>query len=343
MRYRKILLAALALCVTLLLSGCRVRTGSGGREIALPDSAAGQTHGAGPGENTSDESEEGVAGDNGQSTEEEIGDPGDQTKENPDSPRKEYDENASAEIVPGTERLLQEEGEGEGFSGTGGEAAQQANQLNDLAEKTAVQTIAATEAEKTSVSEDADAAESAMTYFSVLLQDRTGSAYECQRQNVYWETAQGHVTIHKTAPEHSLILNAGCYDVSARLLPENLRVEDGWVVRKNPGVVVKIVDSSVLGRGVHSPGAAKAVEESLRKRDGWADLDAMKNGRVLLLSREMLEAPYLQTAAMVLIAKTANPALFADVDPDEMLQMLTEEATGALPTGMYYYRKEEWT
>ena len=36
----------------------------------------------------------------------------------------------------------------------------------------------------------------------------------------------------------------------------------------------------------------------------------------------MLKAPYLQTAAMVIIAGTANPALFTDVNPDEMLQMV---------------------
>ena len=48
----------------------------------------------------------------------------------------------------------------------------------------------------------------------------------------------------------------------------------------------------------------------------------------------------LQTAAMLLIAKTANPELYADVDPQQALQMLTEEATGAVPYGIYYYSGE---
>ena len=42
---------------------------------------------------------------------------------------------------------------------------------------------------------------------------------------------------------------------------------------------------------------------------------------------------------MVMIAKTANPDLFTDVDLDDMQQMLTEEATGTLPTGSYYYEE----
>ena len=75
---------------------------------------------------------------------------------------------------------------------------------------------------------DAEAADSALTYYTVLLQDRMGSLFECQRANVYWETAQDHVTVHKTSPEHALILQSGAYDVSSRLLPENLLVDDGW-------------------------------------------------------------------------------------------------------------------
>jgi ABC-type Fe3+-hydroxamate transport system substrate-binding protein len=196
--------------------------------------------------------------------------------------------------------------------------------------------VAAEEAEQMGVSEDAEAADSAMTYFTVLLQDKMGSLFECQRLNVYWETAQDHVTIHKTSPEHALILNAGCYDVSARLLPENLLVDDGWVARKNPGVIVKIVGGGVLD----SERSAKAMADSLRSREGWAAIDAIQNRRILLLSEDLLQAPYLQTAAMVMIAKTANPDLFADVDLDHMLQMLMEEATGTLPTAVYYYKED---
>ena len=249
----------------------------------------------------------------------------------------ERDENAPAEIVPGTDHFLHTEGEGNGASASNEEAEKQVGQVNDQAEETATQTIAAQEAEQMGVSDDADAADSAMTYFTVLLQDRMGSLFECQRLNVYWETDQDHVTIHKTSPEHTLILNAGCYDVSARLLPENLRVDDGWVVRKNPGVIVKIVDSGVLG----NERAAKTLYESLRSREGWAAIDAVKNHRILLLSQELLEAPYLQTAAPVMVAKTAYPALFTDVDLDQMLEMLMEEATGTLPTGISYYREDE--
>ena len=102
-------------------------------------------------------------------------------------------------------------------------------------------------------------------------------------------------------------------------------------------MIVRITDSGVLGGGVHSARAAGALLESLKSREGWAGIDAVRHGRILLLSEEMLATPWLRTAAMVLIARTADPALVEDVDPEEMLRMLSEEATGTLPGGILYY------
>ena len=327
MKSRRMMLPVLLLSLCLLLCGCRTRT-NGSSELLLPDAAESQADETRPGERISEDADRIENGDNGESS--------GRTRENPEASRKEYDENAPAEIVPGTDRLLHQAGEGNGASAANEEVGIRASQLNDEAEETATQTVAAEKAEQMGVSGDAAAADSAMTYYTVLLQDKMGSLFECQRLSVYWETPQDHVTIHKTSPEHALILNAGCYDVSARLLPENLLVDDGWVVRKNPGVIVRIVDGGVLD----SERTAKAMIDSLQSREGWAAIDAIQNRRILLLSEDLLQAPYLQAAAMVMIAKTANPDLFADVNLDHMLQMLMEEATGTLPTAIYYYKED---
>ena len=304
-RSKRIMLLALLWSLCLLLCGCRTRT-NGSSEILLPDTDESQADEGKRGEVFSEDADLTENGDSGENDS--------QTKENPEAARKEYDENAPAEIALGTDHLLHQTGEGNGASVANEEAGICASQLNDQAEETATQTVAADEAEQMGVSEAAEAAESALTYFTVLLKDKMGLLFECQRLNVYWETVQDHVTIHKNSPEHALILNAGCYDVSGRLLPEN-------------------VDGGVPG----NERAAKETVASLRSREGWAAIDAVKNRRILLLSEDLLQAPYLQTAAMVIIAKTANPDLFMDVDLDDMLQMLMEEATGMLLTEVYYY------
>lgn len=317
-------IGCLLLVLCLLLSGCRTRlTGSG---QADPPGES-ETAAARPGSRTNDSAEE----------QEKNGESGGRTKENPEAPRKEYDENAPAEIAPGAERTVHGAGEGGGASIQADSADEAVSRLNAAAENTAVQNVAADRAEQLGVSGDAEEADSAMTYYTVLLRERTGSLFECQRLNVYWETKEDHVTVFKTSLEHSLILSAGAYDVSARLLAENLRVDDGWIGRKDPGVIVKVVDKSVLGAGVSSAGKAQAVYMALLSRDGWGAMDAVRSGRVLLLSEELLAAPYLQLASALAVAKTAYPALFSDVDMEKALTMLAEEATGGIPAGIYFY------
>ena len=318
------LLLLLLFCLT--LTGCRTRiTANTQAERSKENGEAYQTLFSGP--LTDDSANE----------QEKNEDSEGQTKENPEASRKEYDENASAEIVPGAERTVHGQGEGGGAFAAGEDTQESADKLNSMAKETTLQTVSAEQSEQMGVSEDAKEADSAMTYYTTLLQDRTGSLFECQRLSVYWETKEDHVTVFKTSLEHSLILNAGAYDVSARLLEENLRVDDGWIGRKNPGVIVKAVDSSVLGAGVSSTANAQKVYVSLLARGGWQSMDAVRNGRVILLSEELLKAPYLRLAAMLMIAKTANAGLYSDVDIGKALEMLAQEAVGAIPSGIYCY------
>lgn len=331
MKMKKLTMAALLLVLCLLLSGCRTRTRLSGP--AMPDDAGEQASDSLAGSLPEDIPD----GEKDPDKQEKNGESRGQTKENPEASRKEYDENRPAEILPGTERTVHESGEGSGFSSSGESPDRSESKLDPEAERAATQTVPAEEAEQAGVSEDAEEADSAFTYYSVLLQDRLGSLFECQRLNVYWETAGDHLTVFRSSPEHALILEAGANDVSSRLLENNLHVDDGWIGRKNPGIIVKVVNRNVLGTGVSSADAARSVHTGLLTRDGWSAIDAVRNKRVLLLSEELLEAPHLRLAAMLMIAKAANPGLFADVSPDDALAMLEEEAAGTAPNGLFYY------
>ena len=330
MRRKKTLRAALLLVLCLLLSGCRVRTGMD--SPAPPDDPrerAADSPGVPAGSLPEGSAERDAA--------EKDAESGDRTRENPEASRKEYDENRPAEILPGTERTVHGSGEGDGFAGAGEGAEHTAAKLNPGAGQTATQTVPAEEADRKGTSENAEEADSAASYYSVLLQERTGSLFECQRLTVYWETAEDHLTVFKTSAEHRLILQAGANDASARLPESNLRVDDGWIGRKNPGVIVKAVKNGILGASVYSADAARGVYAALLSREGWPALDAVHNRRVLLLSEDLLGTPELRLAAALIIAKTASPDLFADVKTDEALAMLAEEATGQVPGGIFYY------
>ena len=82
-------------------------------------------------------------------------------------------------------------------------------------------------------------------------------------------------------------------------------VDGGWVQRKNPDFIVKFVAASALNGDTLG---------ELLARDGLRETTAAKNGRALLLCESMTDAPQLQTAAALCLAKAMYPDLFADID-----------------------------
>ena len=176
---RRMLLLLLVAGLMLILSACRVRTNGDGSDQFISAAA---------GNNTQTEDAEDTAGtgavsgktqEDGEADPQKNGESGTRTKENPDASRKEYDESAPVEIVPGTGRLLYCEGLDNSAGAASDDAEEAGVFLNDQAKEPAFQTVAARETENKGVSEDADKADSAMTYFTVLLEDRGGSLYEC--------------------------------------------------------------------------------------------------------------------------------------------------------------------
>ena len=249
------------------------------------------------------------------------------------SDRREFAADASGELTPEAETPLYvpaDEPAGAAFPGSGEFGA--VNAEAEGAELTATETISADEAERLGADDSGEVADSVLTYYLTLLDSRLGSLFECKRLNVYWETGEDHRTIHKSSVEHRLILGAGAYDVSAKLLEENLKVDDGWVFRKNPDAVVKVIDGGAMDAQL----AEEACSE-LAARSGWAEVGAIRDGNVLVLSGRLLETQAGRTAAMVYLAKLMYPDQMEDVDADEALRALTEEAEGSAYIGLYAY------
>ena len=168
------------------------------------------------------------------------------------------------------------------------------------------------------------------TYYLTLLDSRLGALFECKRLYVYWETPEEYRTVLNGSREHQIILGAGAYDVSAKLLEENLTVDAGWVARKNPDVIVKVVDRASLDQGA-------SICQELAGRPEWAGITAVQQGHVLLIAEDLLSTQAGQIGAMLYLAKLMYPDQMTDVDPDEALRALTEEASGTAVSGHFVY------
>ena len=302
-------LAALLLLLT-TASGCRSRTS------AAPRASGAQTPAA--------SSDSGAAADG---EPEALTENGGETVENPLAERAEYDEAARAELLENQSRAVSGEGDGGGPPMRQKDADSRALQLDSAAELAAVKTLPAEEAERLGVSESAPAAETAQRYYTALLQSRLRTLFECKKLNVYIETPESFVTVYKTSAEHALVLAAGGYDVAAKRMENDLAVDGGWVQRKNPDFIVKFVDASALNGGTLG---------ALLAREGLRETAAAKNGCALLLCDSLLDAPQLQTAAAVCLAKAMYPDLFDDIDAAQAVGQLADEA-GVQTDGLWFY------
>lgn len=328
MKRTKILILLAALLLT--LTGCRTRTTG---SVPPPPGESGQTTENNPEQTAQPEHSEGDPTEDADA-EAESDTP---TATAPDADRKTYAQDADTEIVPGAAHALTQQGNGGKTPEHDSNGAPGGAKDSDGGEKTAKETVPADQAGQTGADQSGQAAETAQLYYQTLLEDRLSDLFECQRFYVYWETPEDYRTVHKSSDEHQIILKAGAYDASAKLQSDALTVDDGWIQRKNPGVIVKVVERSVLGSGVQSTRQAEAVCTALKAREGWSRIDAVQNGRVILLSQELLSGGAGKTGAEVLLAKAIYPALFGDTDGDEALRALTQEAYGTPMSGTFIY------
>lgn len=261
-------------------------------------------------------------------------DPNAPTHHDPDAERREYAENVSAVLSPDAVHQMEQRTEDdelmpsasiEDIRGIAG--AREA----ESAELTLTETRPMQEAEELGVSDEARKADSMLQYYQTLLTSRLQTLFECQRLYVYWETADEHMTVFKASPEHAVILLAGGYDVSAKRQADRLLVDDGWISRKNPGCVVKTVSQDVLT----STSDVNTIRNELMRRPEWADLEAVKHHRLVLISEELLLSQAGQTAAAVSLACAMYPQLFADIDAQEAVTALLSESAGAKVSGVY--------
>ncbi|MGN0778327.1 MAG: hypothetical protein ACI4MJ_04200 [Aristaeellaceae bacterium] len=343
MKHGKGCLCALMLSMLLMLPGCTLRT----RIIPADDAAQAavqNTSGSSlpAGEQAAD-AWTGIpfalSGENRDAPSDEP-DPNAPSVHDPNVRRREYHEHADAELVEGDNNPLWLAAQDASTHAAEGKAGQSGMEA-DSADLKATEMLSQQEAEQLGVSEEAPRAEQVYQFYQTLLNERVGSLFECKRLYVYWETSVDYQTVFKTSPEHQVILMAGGYDVAAKRQADALLVDDGWIARKTPGCIVKCVDSSVLGKRVRGIQEAQRRLDALCARPGWQAMNAVKTKTVILLSEELMVTQWGQLAAALYLAQIMYPDAMSDVDTDEALRLLSQEATGTAINGVFAYAQQE--
>jgi hypothetical protein len=169
--------------------------------------------------------------------------------------------------------------------------------------------------------------------FQNILNLGFGAMYECEKGYVYFETTTDYQTINRKDDIHEMILSAGCYNVAEKLLDENLVIADDWLIRKNPMLIVKCVDTTILGDSVTDTANAHAIVDSIINRQGWIGINAVLGNNIVLISSQLLETEEGKFLAELYMAKSMYPELFTSIDINEIIG----EIWGDTMSGIYVY------
>jgi len=160
------------------------------------------------------------------------------------------------------------------------------------------------------------------------LTQRLKNIPENERRTVYYETANGSSVSEGTGGDE-LITGAFCINIAGDEKALYPKLSDEWILEQDPDVIVKIAydDKDIA-----------AAYEKLLNRAGWKNLKAVKEGKVILLTQDLATSPDGFISATFLIAKTAYPELFGDIDPLEVYAEMRSRFPGyKSPSGIMIY------
>ena len=146
------------------------------------------------------------------------------------------------------------------------------------------------------------------------INERIEGLSEDEKPRVYLEWAtKPYGTYSKGSGTHQVCIMAGGRNIAADLSGPYVKVDPEWVITQNPDIIFKH-QYAHQGYEEDDPSEMRAVWEEVMNRPELAEVTAVENEHVYLISSDILHVP----AYFVSIAYTAkwfHPDLFEDVDP----------------------------
>ncbi|MCL0079945.1 ABC transporter substrate-binding protein [Dehalococcoidia bacterium] len=170
-----------------------------------------------------------------------------------------------------------------------------------------------------------------------LIEGRVHGLTQEEKVRVFAEyTMIEFVTWGPGSDMHMKIERAGGVNIFADIELCITGVDPEKVIVRNPSVMLMATYCDSIGFGATDFQPIREYLDRLIDRPGWENLEAVKEGRVYLISKELTYGP---PAIMLnlFMAKIFHPELFADVDPEALLREYYEEFHGAEFKGIFIY------
>jgi iron complex transport system substrate-binding protein len=167
-----------------------------------------------------------------------------------------------------------------------------------------------------------------------LIEKRTGGVSDEAKPKVYLEWDTGTNTPYRTyggeSYDNKKLVMAGGKNIFADILGgESATVDPEAVVARNPDILILKQYASLgnLGYEKDDEALAKSVIDTIISRPELANVDAVMNGRVYIISGDIttgLSYP----VCVAYYAKWFHPELFKDLDPRTVLQEYIDDFSG---------------
>lgn len=176
-----------------------------------------------------------------------------------------------------------------------------------------------------------------------IINDRIGSLSEEEKVNVYFEGYSDYKTVGKGSGGQELLDTACVKNIVGDRNEEYPEVSDEWILEKNPQVIIKVVGGSknILGFGINDSSKAKETYNSLIKRTGWSNLDAVKNNKVYILDNSTTLSAQGSIVGALRIAKNCYPDKFKDINVEDVHKELYSRFYGMDLEGIFAYESDK--
>lgn len=157
--------------------------------------------------------------------------------------------------------------------------------------------------------------------------------------NVYWEGYTDYKSVGKGSGGHELMQLANVNSLTGDETTAYPEISDEWLLEANPSMIIKMVSSSksIMGETIEDPAAVQEVYNGIAGRPGWDSVDALRDGKVLILYSRIGTTPLGLGMAPLYIAKVAYPEKFEDIDPDSYLKDMLAKYWNEDLTGIWTY------
>lgn len=172
--------------------------------------------------------------------------------------------------------------------------------------------------------------------YEKLIIERTRAIPSAERPLVYLEAYTDYTPACDDSGGDQVLTTAGGANIASGIGDSSVQVSPEWVLSRNPQFIIKAASTSIPSGYGESEEAMKNKRTEIVSRPGWEKIDAVKTGKVYLLSSEVYVGPRM-VVGMVYLARWLHPEKFADLDPESIHQEFLKKFHQLEPEGAWVY------